>query len=383
MVFSVSAIRRGCFSYMEMDMNSFNKIRVLELGRVFSAPLCGMMFGDIGAEVIKIEKPVTGDESRHFGDEISPGQSCYFNSLNRNKRSMTLDLKNQEDKVIFIDLIRSSDVLIHNWVQSSLDKLGFSYDEVNMINPRIIYCSISGYGYKSRFRDLPSQDIIAQSLSGLMSLTGEKDGLPMKTGIPMVDYTTGLYAGFAVMSALYQREKSGKGMLVHTSLLETALAVTSFESSLYLSTGKVPSRNGNRHPYICPYGVYRTLDGVVTISVANDDMWVRFCNALHLESLKNNEKFKDNNLRLANRDELEKVIEQNVLNYKTADIIRLLKEFKVSCGKVNNIKEAFNSEEVAELEMIESFEGNSCRIVKKPFHLEGLAVGMDTPPPAL
>lgn len=365
-------------------MNVFNKIRVIELGRVFSGPLCGMVLADIGAEVIKVERPITGDESRQFGSHSSEGQSSYFNSLNRNKKSITLDLKDPKDKAVLIKLIEKSDVLVHNWLQVSLDRLGFSYDEVKRINPKMIYCVISGYGYNSSFGNKPSQDIIAQSLSGLMSLTGEPEGLPMKTGIPIVDYTTGLYAAYSIMSALYMREKTGEGQLVHTSLLETAVAITSFESALFLTEGKIPKRNGNRHPSICPYNVYQTKDGWVTIAVANQDMWVRFCRAINLVNLKDQEAFKTNNQRLKNREALEQILETNLKNFTTDEIIERLSGEKVSCARVNHLGEAFASPEIKELDMvIHCGFDNQVSFVGKPFHLENSEDREIEPPPTL
>ncbi|MCX7747448.1 MAG: CoA transferase [Clostridia bacterium] len=365
-------------------MNVFNNIRVLELGRVFSGPLCGMVLSDIGAEVIKVERPETGDESRQFGMHSAGGQSCYFNSLNRNKKSLALDLKDPGQKKVLQKLIETSDVLVHNWLQESLDNLGFSYEEAKKINPKLIYCVISGYGYQSSYRNQPSQDIIAQSLSGFMSLTGDADGMPMKTGIPVVDYAAGLYAAYAIMSALYMREKTGEGQLVHTSLLETALAMTSFASSQYLSTGIVPKRTGNRHPSICPYNVYRTKDGLITIAIANQNMWVRFCDTLGLEDLKDHTAFKTNKLRLQNQDALETILEAAIKVYSTDDLITALKRAKVSCTKVNHIEEAFHSPEVRELDIQISCSPNQqVSMVGNPFHLEKLHRRDVAPPPAL
>lgn len=363
-------------------MSVFNQIKVLELGRVFSGPLCGMVLSDIGAQVIKVERPETGDESRQFGVHSSGGQSCYFNSLNRNKKSIALDLKNPKHKEVLVKLIEKSDVLVHNWLQESLDHLGFSYEEVKKINPRLIYCVISGYGYNSSFRNNPSQDIIAQSLSGLMSLTGERERLPMKTGIPIVDYATGLYAAYAIMSALYMREKTGEGQLVHTSLLETAVAITSFESSLYLSEGIIPKRNGNRHPSICPYNVYQTQDGLITIAVANQKMWERFCEGLELGYLTEVELFKSNKLRLKNQDQLEQVLEATIRNLPTEEILERLKAVKVSCTRVNHLGEAFECPEIKELDMVvQCGADNQVSFVGKPFHLENIADReLETPP---
>ncbi|HZK34072.1 MAG TPA: CoA transferase [Bacillota bacterium] len=367
-------------------MSVFQNIKVVELGRVFSGPLCSMVLSDIGAEVVKVERPGTGDESRQFGHQNKQGQSDYFNSLNRNKKSLSLDLKNSEDQKTLIGLIGDADVLVHNWLQSSLDRLGFSYEQMKKVNPRLIYCSISGYGYNSPFRDQPSQDIIAQAISGFLSLTGEAGVVPMRTGIPVVDYATALYAAFAIMAALYEREKTGKGQLVHTSLLETSLAMTSFSSAGYLATGENPERTGNRHPSICPYNTYQTRDGLVTIAVANQGMWERFCDSLQLADLKGHPDYKTNELRLLNQNALEEIIGARMLENKAEEIIHILKGAKVSCGRVNNLEEAFSSKEVEALDMLypknpdhdlsadkakkDSGTGDMAPVVASPFHMD-------------
>lgn len=362
----------------------FEQIRVLELGRVFSGPLCGMLLADLGAEVIKIEKPHLGDESRSFGTGRGTGRSSYFDSLNRSKKSLTLNLKDTEDREILRKLIGISDVLVHNWIQGSLDNLGFSYEVVRRLNPRLIYCSISGYGYTSPYRDLPAQDVIAQSLSGLMSLTGEAEGLPMKTGIPVVDYSTGLYAAYAIMSALFAREKTGEGQLVHTSLLETAAAMTSFDAVRHLNTGVSPKRNGNRHPLICPYNVYETKDGLVTIAVANQGMWERFCTALNLRHLADDPAFSSNNLRLENQNRLELILAETIARHTNDSLMASLKMARVSCTRVNGLDEAFTSPELEALNIIIDCEGEEdISLVGKPFHLEKIADTKASTPPAL
>jgi crotonobetainyl-CoA:carnitine CoA-transferase CaiB-like acyl-CoA transferase len=370
-------------------MNVFEDIQVLELGRVFSAPLCGMVLADVGARVVKVERPGVGDESRRFGQHSAGGNSCYFNALNRNKQSVALDLKRGDDREAFIRLIGDSDVLVHNWLQHSLDKLGFGYNDIKKLNPKMIYCSISGYGHGTAHSHLPSQDILAQAVSGLMSLTGEEGGMPLKTGIPVVDYVTGLNAAFAIMSALYMRQVTGEGQLVTTSLLESALAMTSFEASSLLSLGVSSERRGNRHPYICPYNVYQTKDDLVTIAVANDAMWERFCVALGLGRLLGDARFATNKSRLENQDSLELVLESEINKLTTARLIALLKESRVSCARVNSIEEAFESDPVRELDMIISFTpgenaaGEKVACVGKAFHLEKLLDVVDTAPPVL
>jgi len=363
-------------------MNVFESLKIIELGRVYSSPLCGMVLSDLGAQVIKIERPDIGDESRHFGESDQLNRSCYFDSLNRNKASMSLDLKNKEDQDVLIELIKESDVLIHNWLQKSLDKLGFSYEAVHAINPRLIYCVISGYGYNSPYRDKPSQDIIAQSLSGLMSLTGEPGRVPIKTGIPVVDYATGMNAAFAIMSALYMRTFSGEGQLVHTSLLETALSITSFEASKYLKTGQIPQPKGNRHPAICPYNVYECSDGLITIAIANDAMWLRFCQVLNLETLAKDNRYIDNVRRLENQDNLEQILLKVIKKESCHTMIQKLDSAFISCTKVNNLEDGLRSLEVQALEMIKTLDDGT-RVIGKSFTLEAIEETYLKAPPEL
>ncbi len=334
-------------------MGRFGDLRVLELGRVFSGPLCGMTLADMGARVLKVERPGVGDEARRFGRHRAGGESCYFNALNRNKRSIALDLKDPVDRALFEELLGKADVLVHNWIQGSLDRLGFGWEAAHALNPRLIYCAISGYGPHTSFASRPAQDIIAQALSGFMGLTGERDGPPLKSAIPVVDYVTGLYAAFAVSSALYQRESTGRGQLIRLSLLQSALAMTSFASSALLSCGVEPQRSGNRHPSICPYNLYRTADGWVVLAVANDAMWGRCCEALELPELVEDPRFASNHQRLVHQDALELLLEERFARRGSAEWVQRLEAHKVSCAQVNEGAAAFEHPAVAELEMVE------------------------------
>jgi len=356
-----------------------SKIKVLELGRVFSGPLCGMMLADLGAQVIKVEAPGIGDESRSFGAHRTDGNSCYFNSLNRGKQSIELNLKDKKDRALFIELILKADVLVHNWIQASLDKLGFSYSDVKAINPRLIYCSISGYGHGTSCSDKPSQDIIAQAISGFMSLTGEREGVPLKTGIPVVDYVTGQYAAFAIMSALFMRQSTGEGRFVTASLLGSAVAMTSFSSSAYLSTGVETTRTGNRHPSICPYNLYKTLDGKIVLAVANDKMWQRLCKTLDLNHLARDEKYHSNAARLKHQNELEAILSKQISKLSTQKALDAFKTAKISCAPVNSLKEAFSCLEVDELDMLLKW-NSSTKVAGSPFYIEGLSTKTTAPP---
>jgi crotonobetainyl-CoA:carnitine CoA-transferase CaiB-like acyl-CoA transferase len=365
-------------------MEPFDEIKVLELGRVFSGPLCGMVLADLGARVLKIERPERGDESRRFGAHSAGGSSCYFNSLNRGKQSLALDLGDDEDRQLFTELLTGADVIVHNWIQSSLDRRGFSYEAARALNPRLVYCAIGGYGRGTAFAERPAQDVIAQALSGLMSLTGEADGPPLKTAIPVVDYATGLYAAFAIMAALFRRQLTGEGQLVTISLLESALAMTSFASSTFLSTEALLGRTGNRHPSICPYDMYATADGPVVLAVANDAMWERFCAALGLDELRRDPRFRTNKDRLSHREELEAILAPKLAALPSSDVLDRLQTFRVSAAPVHDLAGAFGCDEVRELDMRLRWGGDDAvEVVGNPLRLDGQRLTRPEPPPAL
>ena len=339
-----------------------NGIVVAEFGRIFSAPLAGMILSDLGARVIKIERKGTGDESRHYGMKIGDNLSDYFYALNRGKEIIGLDLKNGEDLSAAKNILAGADVLIHNSLQKSFDALGLSYEAVREINPRIIYASISGYGGESRFKNTPSQDVTIQGLSGFMSLNGFSDDTPLKTGVPVIDYATGQHAVIGILAALMEREKTGKGRRVAVSLLESAISMTLVEAVRYLNTGVIAGRNGNRHTSIAPYNSYKARDGYVVIAIANDAMFERFADALEMDA----EGFETNELRLSKIDMLEDIINEKAKKFTVNELVSLLKINKVSCAPINNIAQALGSREVRALDLIGQTDG--VKYVKTPIN---------------
>ena len=323
-------------------------IVVAEFGRIFSAPLAGMILSDLGARVIKIERKGTGDESRHYGVKIEEGVSDYFFALNRKKEIIQLDLKCKTDLQKAREILEKSDVLIHNSLQKSFDGLGLSYDAVNQLNPRIIYAAVSGYGAKSKFKDTPSQDVTIQGLSGFMSLNGFFDNIPLKTGVPVIDYVTGQNAVIGIIAALLEREKTGKGRMVNVSLLESAISMMSVEAARYMNTGVITGRQGNRHSSIAPYNSYDALDGHVIIAAANDDMFKRLADALEISI----SGFETNERRLRQIDKLEELINEKTKKRTAVELIATLKRNKVSCGPINDIAQALESEETRELGLV-------------------------------
>ena len=334
---------------MKMKGNEMlDGVVVVEFGRIFSAPLAGMILSDLGARVIKIERKGAGDESRRYGMMLNEGFSDYYFALNRKKEVLQLDLKDGADLATVRDMLRDSDVLIHNSLQASFDGLGLSYNSVRELNPKIIYAAISGYGSESKYRDFPSQDVTVQGLSGLMSLSGFPDNIPLKTGVPVVDFVTGQYLVIGIMAALRERGQTGEGRLVTASLLESAASMTSIEAVRYLNNNVAAFRCGNRHHSIAPYNSFEAIDGHVMIAIANDEMFGRFALILGIDT----EGFETNSQRLRDIDRLEDIIGEQTKKYTAAKLASMLKGGKVSCEPINDIAQALESEEFRELNLV-------------------------------
>src|SRR5437763_3429523 len=281
-----------------------HRIRVLDASRVLAGPFCGQVLGDLGAEVIKVERPGAGDETRSWGPPFAGDLSAYYLSCNRNKRGITLDLSQAEGLNIFHELIRRSDVLIENFKATSAEKLGLAPEKLLEINPRLVVCSISGFGRTGPWSDLPGYDFAIQALSGLMSITGPAEGPPCKVGVAVTDVLTGLYAAVAVLACLHARASSGHGYAIDLALLDCAVASQVNVAQAYLSGGTVPPRQGNAHLQIVPYQLFATADSWLVLAVGNDGQWQRFCRAAGGAGLADDPRFATNPLRVRNRDEL-------------------------------------------------------------------------------
>jgi len=361
-------------------------IRVLELGRVLAAPFCGQMLGDLGAEVIKIEVPGSGDESRAYGPPFVEGESSYFLSLNRNKDSVTLNLKDERAKDVLRRLIERSDVFLHNSLPGPMERLGFSYEDVRKANPRIIYCAISSFGQSGPDRDRPSLDMMAQALSGLMFLTGEGDSAPMRCGAAVSDIAAGMFAAYAIVAALLHRERSGEGQMVDTSLIESSAALLTYQAGRFFVTGQNPPRLGNAHPSIVPYDSYRTSDGWVTIAVMNQPQWEGFCRALDLGGLPKDPRFVDNASRVAHRDELEDALKERLARLSTAEAVRRLDAEGVPCAEVRDLAAVFADPQVLHLglrQRVRHPATGDIDVVAPAFHLSATPPALRKPPPRL
>jgi glutaryl-CoA transferase len=361
-------------------------VRVVEMGRVLAAPFCAQMLGDMGADVIKLEMPPGGDESRSYGPHNFGGLSYYFVSLNRNKRSLTLNLKDESAKEVLRRLLARSDVFIHNSLPRAINGLGFSYGQVKELNERLVYCSISGYGAKGPDKDTPALDMIAQAASGVMSLTGPPDGPPYRAGVPIADLTAGMFAAFAIMVALRQRDVTGKGQEVHTSLLEASASLLTYLASQYFITGQDPQRLGNAHPSIVPYDTYPTSDGWVAIAVVNQATWSRFCQRLGLGEIEADERFATVAARTSHRPELTEILTTRLKAMSTTELVTAMKEAAVPCEAVRTLDMVFsdaNSRTIGLRAEFEHPESGRMSAVNTPFHLAGWPETIRRPPPHL
>lgn len=328
-------------------------IRVLDLSRVVSGPYCTMMLGDLGAEVIKIEHPEVKDETRSWGPPFheTRGDSAYYLSINRNKKSLTLDFKTTEGKKLLRELIEQSDVLVENFRTGVMEKLGFSYEEVQKINSQIIYCSISGFGRTGPYAKKGGYDVLVQAMGGFMSITGEENE-PMKAGIPIVDLTTAMLSTQGILAALFVRARTGKGQYIETSLLESQLSLLSNVGSNYLLSGQLPKKHGNAHPNIVPYQPYKAQDGMFIITVTNDKLWKNFCKAIDKEEFFEHELFKTNALRVKNRELLNAELNKIFETKSVQACIELFDSFEIPVGPINNLDQVFSNEQVIARNMV-------------------------------
>lgn len=355
--------------YSGENMQPLEGIRVIDLSRVVSGPYCTMILGDFGAEVIKIEHPEQHDETRAWGPPFAKNRndSAYYLAVNRNKKALCLDLKSPEGKEILRKLLEQADVLVENFRVGTLDKLGFSYEDVSKINPQLIYCSISGFGKTGPYAHKGGYDVLIQAMGGLMSITGSDE--PMKVGLPVVDITTGMLASNAIIAALFARSRNGRGQMIDTSLLESQVSWLANAGSNYLVSGKLPERHGNKHPNIAPYQPYKASDGQFIVTVTNDKLWKNFCEAIDKPELINNPKFKDNPSRVKNRTELDNILEEIFIIKNVNQWIEIFESKSVPAGPVNNLEQVFRDPQVLHREMLVEIEHST-----GPVRLSGIPV---------
>ncbi|XP_068621217.1 succinate--hydroxymethylglutarate CoA-transferase [Battus philenor] len=345
-------------------------VNVLDLTRVIAGPFCTMTLGDLGANVIKVES-LDGDEARKWGPPFvkDSKDSYYFMSVNRNKKSICIDFKTGEGKNVMYDLARKCDVLVENFVPGKLDQLGLGYKHLSKLNPRLIYCAITGFGPTGPYAKKPGYDVIAAAMGGLLNSTGEKDGNPVKPGVAITDVTTGLHAYGAIMTALYHRINSGRGQKIDCNLFSTQISSMINIANIYLNCGIEPQRWGTAHANIVPYQAFKTKDGEIVIGTGSNAQFMDFCKLINMEILINDERFKDNSARVKNRIELIKILSEVISKKTKKEWANIFRNATFPNGPVNTMKEVFDDEHVKAIELVKELphpDAGTVRVVGPP-----------------
>lgn len=341
----------------EQEHGPLDGITVLDASQVLVGPFCTMQLGDLGADVIKIERPGVGDQTRGwhpptYGDSE---ESAYYLSVNRNKRSMTLNLASEDGRSVFRELAADADVLVENFRVGKMEEWGVGYETLRELNPALVYCGLSGYGEWGPDRDRPAYDLIMQAEGGLMSITGQEDGPPIRVGVALADIGAGMYATQAILAALFEREfGDGTGQKIDVSLLDGQVAWMSYMASNYFATGDAPGRMGSKHPTIAPYQAFPTQDGYVVIAVPSPNIWPAFCAALGREELVDDPRFETNADRVENREALDSLLNEELRNYTTAEVVALMDEYDVPASEVKDMEAVFENPQVQAREMQQS-----------------------------
>ena len=367
-------------------MSPLDGIRVVDLSRVVSGPYCTMTLADMGADVIKIEEPGRGDESRAFGPPFLGGESPYFLSINRNKRSCTVDLKSDDGRAILQRLVARADVLVQNFRPGAVERLGLDYDSLAPRHPRLVYCSISGFGDSGPDAARPGYDLIVQGESGLMDLTGEPDGPPTRIGTSIADLTTGLMAAQGILLALYARQTTGRGQHVRVAMLDAVVSLLTYNTGNYFATGEAPTRRGNDHPSVAPYQTLRAADGWINLGIANDALWRRYCDAIERPDLRDDPRFATAPERVRHRAELIPIIEALTEERTVAEWMELLGAAGVPCGRIRNVAEVCTNPQLTErgkvVEQPHATAG-AVKTIGQPIELDDTPARIRTAPPLL
>ena len=367
-------------------MSPLDGLTVIDLTRGLSGPYCTMLLADMGARVIKIEQPGRGDDTRAWGPPFINGESAYFLSINRNKESVTLDLKQPSARRALETLLDRADVVVENFRPGTMERLGLGHAEVMAARPRLIYCSISGFGQTGPRRSEAGYDAVVQAEGGLMSITGPADGEPYRLGVAISDVVTGMFAAQGVTLALLARERTGRGQRVDIGMLDSTAALLTYQAAIYFATGQAPPRLGNRHPTIVPYETFPAADGDFVVAVGNDDQWRRFCDVLEAPALAADERFATNRGRVAGYDTLRPLLVERLRARSRAEWVTRLKSAGVPCGAVRDIAEVLEDEHLEAREMIQSIEHSAAgalRVLGVPMKLSATPGAVRTPPPLL
>lgn len=373
---------------MEASKGLLDGIIVIDLTRVLAGPYATMMLGDLGAEIIKVEAPGKGDDTRHWGPPFTEsGESSYFLSANRNKRSISLNLKSENGKKVLSDLIRKADVLIENFKVGTLEKMGFDYDKLQQLRPGLIYCTITGFGYSGPYKDLPGYDFIVQALGGMMAITGPADGEPTRVGVAITDLMTGIFASNAIMAALVGRNQGkNQGQRIDMSLLDTQIASLAYVANNYLISGTEPVRFGNGHPSIVPYQSFKTNDSYIAFAVGNDSQWEKFCIGINRADLQIDPDYRKNTDRVQNRDVLIPILEEIFLSKSTPEWLQLCKNIGIPAAPINKISEVFNDPQVLARERVIEYNhptAGKIPLIASPMNIPTQPATIKYPPPLL
>ena len=337
-------------------MQPLDGITVLDFTQFLAGSYCAMLLGDLGANVIKIEKPETGEVYRTYGPKFIQGESTSFLSVNRNKRSLTLNLKDPRGVSLALRLIEKADVLVENFKPGVMEGLGLGFAQASKVNPRLIYCSISGFGQTGPYRNRGGFDLVLQGMSGMMSVTGEADGPPVKVGYPVTDMGAGIYGAFGILAALIYRNTTGRGQWVDTSLLEAGLAWSLLPAGNYFADGEIQKRSGSASSQNAPYQAFETSDGFINLGTGNEKLWIKFCEVIGLQHLPSEPRFKNNALRVENQRDLAKEIEPVMKRKTTREWMKLLDEVEIPCGPIYTIGEALNDPQVLSRKMVVEYD---------------------------
>ena len=336
-------------------MKPLEGLRVLDLSRVLAGPYCTMMLADYGADIVKIEPPIVGDDSRAFGPFVGK-ESAYFMSLNRNKRSMTLNFKRKEEVEVFKEMVKFADVVVENYRPGTMEKFGLGYDELKAINPKIIYAACSGFGHSGPYQYKPAYDIIVQAMGGIMSITGPEGGEPSRVGASVGDIIAGMFTAYGVMMALYHKEKTGEGQKVDVGMLDCQVAVLENAIARYVTSGNVPVPLGNRHPSITPFSSFTAKDGHIIVGAGNERLWVKLCNILGKSELLADARFDTNSNRTAHVKELSAIL-NDVFKQKTIhEWMEVLETAELPCAPINTVADIVNDPQIKARKMIVELE---------------------------
>ncbi len=373
-------------SHNRTGQGPLTNITVLDLTRVLSGPYCTMMLSDMGARVIKVEQPGRGDETRAWGPPFQNGESTYFLSTNRNKESVTINFKHPDGYRLLEALIERSDVIVENFRPGTLDRLNLGYTHLANRFPRLIYCSISGYGQTGPKRSQPGYDAVTQAEGGLMSITGPEDGPPYRLGVAISDIVSGMFAAYGIVTSLLSRGQTGHGQLVDISMLDSVAALLTYQAGIYFGTGKTPRRMGNRHPSIVPYQSFETADADIVIAVGNDTLWRRFCDVLKLSDIADNPRFATNQARVVNHTDLCTILTETLKKRPRQAWLDELAQVGVPCGAVRNLEQVLTDPQLIEREMIALLDhpvAGALNVLGVPVKLSQSPGSVRTPPPLL